>query len=71
MSDLTVPRFEPQTSSSKDKRFTARPIGCISVILIFTLFGKNATMTTFNLLSFRFFFRIGITVSNLTVTRFE
>ena len=27
MSDLTGPRFEPQTSRSRDERVTARPIG--------------------------------------------
>ena len=27
MSDLTGPRFEPQTSRSRDERFTARPTG--------------------------------------------
>ena len=32
VSDLTGPRFEPQTSRSRDKRVTARPTGRSSMI---------------------------------------
>ena len=47
VSDLTGPRFEPQTSRSRDERVTARPIGRFSYKVIITKIKQGTAFSTY------------------------
>ena len=70
VSDLTGPRFEPQTSRSRDERVTARPTGRLSIFMSFiiqdhyVLMGNQTIVITRNHL--RIFTNGFITTSTIT-----